>query len=199
MLTDAISLVKRGGKLEAHPAEVREKAFDLWRKGSNFDEVGAKLSIPPATIAGWSARLKWKARRHVMENGGDLVKAGFCAPPAEETPDTISREAIDGMSFDEKQQAYTDALASEAVRMAQIVRALPSNQVLSNADKIAKLDATARKALRLETDKPAIVVNVGFLAGPAEPKREKLISNEQVPEMRVSGSELPAIDVLALV
>ena len=57
-------------------------------------------------------------------------------------------------------------MADHALRVAYTVKGLPSQSLIVNADKIAKLDSVARKALNLEENKPAVVVNVGLLARP---------------------------------
>jgi len=61
-------------------------------------------------------------------------------------------------------------MATQAIRIAEEIKKLPAHSLIAQADKLAKLDAIARKALKLEADKPASIVAVAFLAAPAEPK-----------------------------
>jgi hypothetical protein len=74
--------------------------------------------------------------------------------------------ALDDLSFEEKQSTYKETMAAQAVRMARAVASMSEQTLVANAEKIAKMDATARKALSLESDKPRVIVNVGLLARP---------------------------------
>jgi hypothetical protein len=79
-------------------------------------------------------------------------------PPSDSVGD------VSQLTFGEKQTRYGQMMADHALRVAYTVKALPSQSLIVNADKIAKLDSVARKALNLEENKPAVVVNVGLLA-----------------------------------
>lgn len=57
---------------------------------------------------------------------------------------------------------------------------LSDRELLMAADKIGKLDATNRKALRLETTGPSTVVNVALLSG-VEGKRLKAVTLPRLP------------------
>jgi len=48
---------------------------------------------------------------------------------------------------------------------------LKDSELIGAADKLAKLGAEARKALKLEESQPSIILNVGLLARPALPAR----------------------------
>ena len=69
-------------------------------------------------------------------------------------------------------------MAEHALRVAYTVKSLPSQALIVNADKIKKLDETARKALNLEENKPTVVVNVALLHALSERRRAKLVSRD---------------------
>lgn len=77
------------------------------------------------------------------------------------------------MSSEEKQREYHSQSALEALRILDAIQQTPTSELVHKADKISKLDAMARKALALEEQKPAVVVNVGLLAGLSERRRLK--------------------------
>ena len=54
------------------------------------------------------------------------------------------------------------------------------------ADKFAKLDTVARKALNLEESKPAVILNVGLLARPLPPRpaQQEAIPTPELPTHR---------------
>jgi hypothetical protein len=81
-------------------------------------------------------------------------------------------------------------MAEQALRVAYTVKGLPSQALIVNADKIKKLDETARKALNLEKNKPAMVVNVALLAQISERKRT-------IAAQEVSAPKLPTNEAVA--
>ena len=77
-------------------------------------------------------------------------------------------------TFEAQQTAYATGSAREAIRMLDAIRSTPTTDLVRQADKIHKLDATARKALALEEHKPAVIVNVGLLSAIADRTLNKL-------------------------
>ena len=77
-------------------------------------------------------------------------------------------------------------MSVHAMRVAYVVKNLSPQGLIANADKIAKLDSVARKALHLEENEPRIVVNVALLAQPVAPRR---ITAREIPapELLTSG------------
>ena len=98
------------------------------------------------------------------------------------------------MPFDEKQDRYTETMATQALRIAEEIKKLPAKMLILHADKLAKLDAIARKALKLETEKPTSIVAVAFLAAPAEPR---LIRSHVAAEPGVCLAEQTGSDPVA--
>lgn len=148
-----------------YPLERREEGYRLYAAGRTTQEISDALDIPYHTIARWSSRCKWKLRRattHVQNSSG-------VDTPKEKTPEIPLGPSlrIEGQTFGEKQKAYKDTLADEALRIAETIRDMPGALLVVNADKIAKLDAIARKGLALEESKPTTVIQIGLLTGAA--------------------------------
>jgi hypothetical protein len=62
-----------------------------------------------------------------------------------------------------RSKKYHFKASVKALRILEAIESTPTATLVPQADKIAKLDATARKALVLEEHEPAVVVNVGLL------------------------------------
>ena len=75
--------------------------------------------------------------------------------------------------------------------MLEAIKQTPTGDLVRQADKIAKLDATARKALALEEHRPKVVVNVALLAQLGERKRTIAVQE-------VSARELPTNEPVAV-
>lgn len=166
--------------LDAHPLETREKAFQLHKRGNKHKDVAEQLDIPRGTVIGWAKRYRWRAR--LIAESAEVVAA---------TAKTIAPRKLGGQTFAEKQSEYETKMADEALRLPAMMAGLTDKELLASADKIAKLDATNRKALKLESDKPGVVVNVALLSG-AAPAPTPSLPNKSC---RVDNL-LPPIDVL---
>jgi len=66
------------------------------------------------------------------------------------------------LTFAKKQERFHAGTVTEALRMLRVIEQTSTAALVTQADKIARLHATASKALQLEEHKPA-VVNVGLL------------------------------------
>jgi len=64
----------------------------------------------------------------------------------------------------EAQVEYENYTKATALRIARIIKRTPDAQLIASADKIEKLDKIARKALKLESEKPRMAINIRMLA-----------------------------------
>jgi transposase len=143
--------------LRPHPPELKERGYRLYEQGKSNPAIAAELGIPLSTINRWSSKEKWKLRRQFASRPGSEL--GALAPTNQDILDEISQ-----LTFEEKQTRYDEMMSEEALRVAYAVRSLPPQALLANADKIKKLDETARKALKLEEDKPKTLINIALLS-----------------------------------
>lgn len=142
----------------AHPLELRERGFKLYCKRHTLPEIGVALGVPSATIAGWSMRGKWKARRAMVE-APPPVDAG--TPSSSVT--TVTSD-IDNMTFAEKQAQFRDKAATLALKGVEEAGKLAPGELVRQANNVAKLIQSGQKALDLEKSSPSVIVNVGLLA-----------------------------------
>jgi hypothetical protein len=166
----------QAGVIQPHPPELRERGYRLYEKGKSNPEIAAELGIPVSTLARWSSKGKWKLRKQLANN--PATAPGALAPA--HSNDTLDEEEISQLTFEEKQARYGDIMAEHALRFAYTVKNLSPQSLIVNADKIKKLDETARKALNLEERKPRVVVNVELLAQPLPPMPTRPVVIEDV-------------------
>jgi hypothetical protein len=173
-----MSTPERRGLIQAHPPELRERGYKLFSQRMALASIADALDVPVDTIRKWSSKGKWKARRDAL---GPRNSAAAALPTAAEIEGGLAK--LMDLTFPEKQQAYKDIMAIQSLRMALSIQNIPSAALVQNADKVKKLDETARTALGLEKSMPAIVVNVGLLAQAAQPARrlERVIPPSETP------------------
>ncbi len=147
----------KGGKLEPWPPEYKERAFQLYCEGKTHDEIAKELKITRSAVAAWSHRYKWATRRRGWLAGSSAETIGLSKVEASIAP-------VANAPFSEKQTYYREGMATQAVRMVEIVSKMPDAVLLQNAERIEKLDKIARKALNLEETVPSVVVNIGLLS-----------------------------------
>jgi transposase-like protein len=147
-------------------AELKERAYQLYLQGKPNREIANELQIPINTINRWSCKEKWKLRKRLAGRPGTGLGL---APNSPLTGDAKKKEeeqcARDReKTLPEAQVEYEETMQAQALRMARIVSETPDALLITSADKIAKLDVIARKALKLETDRPRTLINIAMLA-----------------------------------
>ena len=156
----------RVNPIKPHAPELRERGYQMFARRMPLAKIGEALDVPADTVRKWSSKGKWKARLLASggrANGAVIPAHGAAAVPTSEDIDAQLAKLI-ALPFAEKQQAYLDLMANESLRAALAIQSVPHAALVQNSDKIKKLDEVARKALRLEENKPQVVVNVGLLA-----------------------------------
>jgi hypothetical protein len=175
----------RLGALQPHPPELRERGYRLYEKGKSNPEIAKELGIPVSTLARWSSKGKWKLRKQLASN----ATTGPVALAPAHSNNILDEERISQLTFDEKQARYGDIMAEHALRFAYTVKSLSPQGMIANADKIKKLDETARKALNLEERKPRVVVNVALLASPLPPMPPRPAGDLPTPSLPIADGE----------
>ena len=172
----------RGGILDRHPLEVRERAFNLYRKlGADgkrkytLPQIAEAVGVPVGTINKWSSVSKWHARARAL-NKQDAVLSEYDQRPETEAANAPKTPRIDAstLTFEEKQETFSKLMADQALRLPQIIAELNDQQLIAAADKLAKLGQEARKTLKLEDSAPRMILNVGLLARPPLPTRQNV-------------------------
>lgn len=177
-------------RFEQHPPGTKEKAFLLYSRHTELSMISIKLGVCLATLRKWSSLGKWKSRRVILEDVKPSDRFGSKKPSGQEANRDQAFEELKALPFVEQQTAYQRMMTESAMRIALTMQRSTDTALVQQADKWAKLDTTARKALGLETNKPQVIVNVGLLAG-IETRRLASRACEEAPE-------LAAVEVLAL-
>lgn len=154
--------------LPPHPRELREKCFRMFADGKCYTDIAFETRIPTSTLRAWAARDAWKQRLTIDHD----------QPP--ETAITLARQAAEPadipIDLHAQQERYQSNMAHAAVVFSEAVKDLPAHDLIQRADKIYKSDQTARKALRLENNPPACIVQIGLLS--SKPAVKELPSYE---------------------
>jgi transposase-like protein len=159
------------GVLLSHPPEFKERGYRLYEQGKSNPEIAKELRIPLSTINRWSSKEKWKLRKqlaglHETELGPGLVPNSSLTDEAEQR--ALDREK----TLPEAQRDYEETMQAQALRIMRAIEEIPDELLIANADRIAKLDLTARKALKLDSNKPRQLINIALLShGVVKPAR----------------------------
>jgi transposase-like protein len=139
--------------------ELREKAFKLYCEEITFATISERWDVPVKVLHRWSCDNKWKQRREELRAKQRATDAGSTSPnPA------LVDALPENLSLSEAQVDYETHSQAAALRIARLIKRTPDAQLIASADKIEKLDKIARKALKLETEKPRSAINIRLLA-----------------------------------
>jgi hypothetical protein len=134
------------------PVEVRAQALVMHANGVPSIEIADRLNLKAATVRSWIRRQRKKDSLAEQPDLESVIEVDV--PEATvEIPDSLA----------EKQVFYQDRMADAAVRLAAHVSELDADALVKSADKLLKADQTARKALKLEGDKPVCAIQIGVL------------------------------------
>jgi hypothetical protein len=124
----------------------------------------------------WSCDNKWKQRREELRAKQRATDAGLTSS----TPALVDAPP-ENLTLSEAQVEYETNSHAAALRIARIIKNTPDAQLIASADKIEKLDKIARKALKLETEKPRAAINIAML------------TNGRIPRLVIDSGEPPAL------
>ena len=139
--------------------ELREKAFKLYCEEITFATISERFHVPVKVLQRWSCDNQWKQRREELRAKQRATDAGSTSP------DSALVDALpENLTLSEAQVDYENYNQAAALRVARIIKRTPDAQLIASADKIEKLDKIARKALKLESEKPRMAINIRMLA-----------------------------------
>lgn len=135
-----------------HPKELRDRARSLYESGAGYQEINEATGLPCSTIRNWRKRDSWcRANSHP---DFELVIADDVPAEAEEIPSELW----------DQQNFYQEKMSDSACRLAAYVATLKGEQIAAKATNLLKADAVSRKALKLETERPFQIIQIGVLA-----------------------------------
>jgi transposase-like protein len=135
-----------------HPGEIREQALALHKEGTPSSEIADRLNLPPATVRSWVRRQR-KKDSPAQPILSPVVEVKQVQPIEIEIPSELSEQA----------RVFEENMREAAVKLSYFVKNLPAAELAAKADKLHKANQTARQALRLETDRPVCVLQLGVL------------------------------------
>jgi transposase-like protein len=148
-------VISSTGLPPARPKEQRERAIALFEKGERSFVIARELSIPDSSVRSW--RKIWRKK------GGKEVEI---VPPTEgveaDLPDTLQEAA----------EEYESNMRRASVIVSRRIAQMEPDAIVSRADRIKQIDSTARKALRIESEKPLSVIQLAVLCQPVRPSKK---------------------------
>jgi hypothetical protein len=146
------------GGIEPHPKEIRRKAFALFQQGNQFVDIAYEIGVAAPTVRSWAMREHWRQQVKIAQEQPELKPEEIVAIARRGEPLDIPEE------LSEQQKLYQGNMAAAAIAMSERVKEMDADEALSKSSKIKDLDAVARKALKLETEKPAALIQLNILA-----------------------------------
>jgi len=122
----------------------------MFESGSSYREISETIGTPISTLRVWAKRDSWSRTKIETD---DLIL------PA----DTVDADVPDDLPS--QQEEYQSNMAKTAVLVSRRVVAMQPDEVIAKSDKLNRFDTTARKSLKLESDKPVPVINLAVLCG----------------------------------
>jgi transposase-like protein len=137
----------------SRPKDQREAAFKLYAEGKTVQDIAFELAIPQATVRTWKNRDGWAAR----------LKDPTLTPEAAVLATRMAQDIEIPETLPERQEQYQEQLGEAAMRFAHHVSTLEGPELVQQADRLKKIDEVSRKALKLESERPNTVIQLGIL------------------------------------
>jgi hypothetical protein len=147
------------------PRSKKERSYcrELYLAGNSYHDISDMTQVPVSTLRNWCVRDGWKKSQPPM----DIVVAAPAESEPVEMPDTLP----------ERQEFFVERTSAAAVKLAAHISKLDGEQLVRSADKLHKAIQSARTSLKLDTDRPACVIQIGVLArSPAKEASKRLHS-----------------------
>ena len=140
------------------PMDQRRRARELWESGESYGTIESQLDVKVSTLKSWRARDKWTRTKPSSDELAVI-------------PTEIVEDVPDLPTLAEKQEFFQEKTSDAAVKLAAHMGSLDGPQLVQHADKLLKATQTARKSLKLDTERPACVIQLGVLCAPVRPAR----------------------------
>ena len=145
----------------ARPQAQRARAIEAFERGERSYIVARELDIPEGTIRSWRAIWRKKGGKVKPTSEAAILQRAESAEVESPELDTLG----------ERQEFFIESASAAAVRLAAHVKKLDGEALVKNADKLHKALASARASLKLDTDRPASVIQIGVLCQPVRPAK----------------------------
>jgi hypothetical protein len=159
----------------SHPEEVKEEArVMLEDEGCTLAETARRMGLAKGIIHGWAKDRKW-----VIPDVIRQVRVQEQKIVVDPVLDQLVKR-MEGMPRSQREVEYDEAMHRFACSVPMILKQLSPQDIVTKADKVAKLVEMSRNVLnRNETKRASPLISLGIL------------SAGQLPERRAEVLELP--------
>jgi hypothetical protein len=148
--------------LRPHPARIRERARSLFQEGEKLSKIAEILDINPNTVKVWKQRDHWQ--RDTPETSNSSAPQILPLSPVSQQLQPQVEVEIPA-SLTEQQAQYSEDLTKAALTFSGWLAKQDAPGLVRVADKAYKMDSLSRKTLKLESQQPSTVIQIGVLAG----------------------------------
>jgi hypothetical protein len=131
----------------------------MFKQGKQFVDIAYEIGVAAPTVRSWAMREHWRQQVKIAQEQPELKPEEIVALARRgeeiEIPEALA----------EQQKLYQGNMAAAAIALSERVKDMGADEALSKSSKIKDLDAVARRALRLESEKPTALVQLNILAG----------------------------------
>ena len=129
------------------------------KQGMPFVDIAYEIGVAAPTVRSWAMREHWRQQVKIQRENPELDSETIVAIARRGEEIEIPEE------LGEQQKLYQGNMAKAAIAMSERVKEMDTDEALSKSSKIKDLDAVARKALKLESERPSTLLQLNILAG----------------------------------
>src|SRR5437867_2297731 len=138
----------------------------MYLAGAPMSDIAYELRIAAPTIRAWKKREHWDRQKTIAAENPQMDSEKIMALAKR---DDLELEIPPELA--ERQTEYTDKMGEVAVKLAHHIAGMGADEILARSQKVKDIDAVARKALRLEENKPAVLIDLKILSQPVRPSK----------------------------
>jgi transposase-like protein/DNA-binding XRE family transcriptional regulator len=161
----------------SHPEELKEQARQmLEEEGCTLTEVARRLGLTASVVQGWAKSRGWVVPEVIRQVRVQEQK--MVVDPALD----LLIKRMEGLPRASREADYDEAMHRLACSVPLMLRQMTAQELVTKADKVAKLVEMSRNVLgRSEKQRASPMLNLGVL-----------LSSSGLPERRAEVVELPA-------
>ena len=131
----------------------------MFKQGKQFVDIAYGIGVAAPTIRSWAMREKWRQQVKIAQEQPELKPEEIVAIARRGEQIDIPEELA------EQQKLYQGNMAAAGIAVSARVAEMEPDEILQRSDKIQKMDAVARRALKLESERPSALLQLNILAG----------------------------------
>ena len=149
-----------------HKEEVKAEAQRLMESGQTLTEVARATGLSKTTISDWAKAEGWQVTEVIRQVR--IQEQRISVDPALD----MLVKRMEGLTKAEREAEYDDAMHKLACSVPLVIRQLSHQDIVTKADKVAKLVEMSRTILdKAATKRPSPVMSLGILSAGPLPQR----------------------------